>query len=128
MELSTEDGVCPLFTFAMNVIVFLEMSGKWPDDVLAIQAIKAEFYKHMSDLLEKDNIRAIVFPRFLQVLWEGYVFRIEVCYRREIYLQRLVETPDGDWKEKDTEAAINLEKQMEMVPKITTSLARYIKH
>ncbi|XP_063610087.1 nucleolar protein 6-like [Penaeus indicus] len=123
MELSDEDGVCPLFTFAMNVIVFLEMSGKWPDDVLAIQAIKAEFYKHMSDLLEKDNIRAIVFPRFLQVLWEGYVFRIEVCYRREIYLQRLVETPDGDWKEKDTEAAINLEKQMEMVPKITTSLA-----
>ncbi|ROT73818.1 putative nucleolar protein 6 [Penaeus vannamei] len=123
MELSNENGVCPLFNFAINVIVFLEMSGKWPDDVLAIQAIKAEFYKSMFDLLAKENIKAIVFPRFLQVLWEGYVFRIEVCYRREIYLQRLVETPDGDWKEKDTEAAINLEKQMEMIPKITTSLA-----
>lgn len=123
IELSNENGVCPLFNFAINVIVFLEMSGKWPDDVLAIQAIKAEFYKSMFDLLVKENIKAIVFPRFLQVLWEGYVFRIEVCYRREIYLQRLVETPDGDWKEKDTEAAINLEKQMEMIPKITTSLA-----
>ncbi|XP_042871815.1 nucleolar protein 6-like [Penaeus japonicus] len=123
MELRHEMGDCPPFTFAINVIVFLEMSGKWPDDVLAIQAIKAEFYKNMSDLLEKEKTRAIVFPGFLQVLWEGYVFRVEVCYRREIYLQRLVENADGDWREKDTEAAINLEKQMEMIPKITTSLA-----
>lgn len=70
-----------LVPFSFTVIVFLEMSGKWPDDVLAIQAIKAEFYKSMFDLLVKENIKAIVFPRFLQVLWVSMLLSSDgLCY------------------------------------------------
>lgn len=33
----------------------LESSGKWPDEVEAIQQIKAAFYVKMSELLTKDR-------------------------------------------------------------------------
>ena len=33
----------------------LESSGKWPDEVEAIQQIKAAFYVKMSELLGKDH-------------------------------------------------------------------------
>ena len=33
----------------------MESSGKWPDEVEAIQQIKAAFYVKMSELLSKDH-------------------------------------------------------------------------
>jgi len=51
------------------VIVFLEISGKWPDDIEAIQAIKAEFHSKMADSLLKDNVVVQLFPQYLQILW-----------------------------------------------------------
>ncbi|XP_063886940.1 nucleolar protein 6-like [Scylla paramamosain] len=120
---SGHEGPSAVFKYAMEVIIFLEISGKWPDDLDAIQAIKAEFHSKMCDLLSKDNITAIVFPGFLQILWMGYFFRVQVCYLREIYLQRLVETPEGDWKEQETAAATQLELEIETLPRLTTALA-----
>lgn len=60
----------------------------------------------------------IVFPQM------GYFFRVQVCYLREIYLQRLVETPEGDWKEQETAAATQLELEIETLPRLTTAIAR----
>nr|XP_045581475.1 nucleolar protein 6-like [Procambarus clarkii] len=123
LQFSENGGNWQTFNYAMEVNVFLEISGKWPDDLQAIQAIKAEFHSKMSDLLQQDSITTVVFPKYLQILWEGYVFRVRVCYLREIYVQRLVETPEGDWREQDTAAAIQLEKQIEIIPRFTTALA-----
>ncbi|MPC25323.1 Nucleolar protein 6 [Portunus trituberculatus] len=121
---SGREGTSGVFRYAMKVIIFLEISGKWPDDLDAIQAIKAEFHSKMCDLLSQDNITAVVSPNFLQILWMGYFFRVQVCYLREIYLQRLVETPEGDWKEQETAAATQLELDIETLPRLTTAIAR----
>ncbi|XP_045117348.1 nucleolar protein 6-like [Portunus trituberculatus] len=120
---SGREGTSGVFRYAMKVIIFLEISGKWPDDLDAIQAIKAEFHSKMCDLLSQDNITAVVSPNFLQILWMGYFFRVQVCYLREIYLQRLVETPEGDWKEQETAAATQLELDIETLPRLTTAIA-----
>ena len=37
------------------VVCQLESSGKWPDEVEAIQQIKAAFYVKMSELLSRDH-------------------------------------------------------------------------
>ncbi|KAK7073657.1 hypothetical protein SK128_015685 [Halocaridina rubra] len=113
----------PLFNYAIKVNVFLETSGKWPDDLIAIQAIKAEFYKTMASLLKKDKINVVPFPGLLQILWEGFVFHVKVCYRREIYLSRLVEKCEGILREEDTNDAIALEQQLEILPRLNTALA-----
>lgn len=55
--------------YLFAVIVFLEISGKWPDDLEAVQAVKAEFHSKMSDILKQDNITTVLFPQFLQILW-----------------------------------------------------------
>lgn len=39
----------------LSVVCQLEASGKWPDEVEAIQQIKAAFYVKMSELLNKDH-------------------------------------------------------------------------
>lgn len=54
----------------------------------------------------------------------GYFFRVQVCYLREIYLQRLVQTSEGDWKEQETAAASQLELEIEILPRLTTAIAR----
>lgn len=123
LQFSGLEGPSAVFRYAMEVIIFLEISGKWPEDLEAIQAIKAEFHCKMCDTLLKDGITAVVFPGFLQILWMGYFFRVQVCYLREIYLQRLVETPDGDWKEQETAAATQLELDIEIIPRLTTAIA-----
>ncbi|XP_071514441.1 nucleolar protein 6 isoform X1 [Panulirus ornatus] len=120
---SGNGGHYQVFCHAMEVVVFLEISGKWPDDLAAIQAVKAEFHCKMSDLLKQDRVTSVVLPKFLQILWEGYIFRVRVCYRREIYLRRLVERTTGDWREQDTPDAIHLEKHTEIIPRFTSALA-----
>lgn len=39
----------------VSVVCQLESSSKWPDEVEAIQQIKAVFYVKMSELLSKDR-------------------------------------------------------------------------
>ncbi|XP_050699179.1 nucleolar protein 6-like isoform X2 [Eriocheir sinensis] len=123
LQFSEQDGPSAIFKYAMEVVIFLEISGKWPEDLDAIKAIKAEFHGKMCDMLQKDGITAVVFPGFLQILWMGYFFRVQVCYLREIYLQRLVQTSAGDWKEQETAAASQLELEIEILPRLTTAIA-----
>ncbi|XP_068242070.1 nucleolar protein 6 isoform X1 [Palaemon carinicauda] len=123
VQFATEIGEVPPYTYAIEVNVFLETSGKWPDNLVAIQAIKAEFYKTMASQLTDNGIAALTFPKYLQVLWNGYIFHVKVCYRREIYLSRLVANDDGVLREQDTDAAIKLETELEILPRITSALA-----
>ncbi|XP_066977982.1 nucleolar protein 6 [Macrobrachium rosenbergii] len=123
VQFSEQYGSVPSYNYAIEVNVFLETSGKWPDDLVAIQAIKAEFYKTMASQLKADGIAALAFPKNLQVLWHGYFFHVKVCYRREIYLCRLVENDEGALREQDTADAVKLETELEILPRITTALA-----
>ena len=44
-----------LYCYLLSVVCQLESSGKWPDEVEAIQQIKAAFYVKMSELLSRDH-------------------------------------------------------------------------
>lgn len=61
------------------VMLLLEISGKWPDELRAIQAIKAEFHMKMADMLKEDGITVQIYPTFLQILW--------VIIQREIHFE-----------------------------------------
>jgi len=64
------------------VVCQLESSGKWPDEVEAIQQMKAAFYVKMSELLSKDR-SLLCSPTFhyLDVLkvWFAYVYICQFC-------------------------------------------------
>ncbi|KAK3881250.1 hypothetical protein Pcinc_014302 [Petrolisthes cinctipes] len=118
-----DGGRCKTFTYPMEVMLLLEISGKWPDNLSAIQAIKTEFHLKILEMLRIDGFTVELFQTYLRILWEGYVFHVRVCYMREIYLCRLVDTPDGDCKEQETAAATRLERHTDILPRFSTALA-----
>jgi len=77
-----------------DVVVQFESSGRWPDDLIAIQKTKIAFLLKMSELLEKagvvtriglENIdRPTMNSAFLEVVYcEGSAFRIRIYHDRE---------------------------------------------
>ena len=69
----------------------LESSGKWPDEVEAIQQIKAAFYVKMSELLSRDH-SLVSSPTFdhLDIL-KALTYRLHnalmFCRRMDLYLE-----------------------------------------
>jgi len=77
-----------------DVVVQFESSGRWPDDLIAIQKTKIAFLLKMSELLEKAGVvtriglENIDYPTmnsaFLEVVYyEGSAFRIRIYHDRE---------------------------------------------
>ncbi|XP_038078124.1 nucleolar protein 6-like [Patiria miniata] len=114
---------CPEWVPAIKVICQLEGSGKWPDDVPAIQRIKAAFHIRLADMLHK-QCRLVTFatPSYVDVLKEGYVFRVEVAHRREIGLLKETYTPDGMKVLRDNQQSLELERRTVMLPRLTSTL------
>lgn len=58
-----------LQSLSITVQLFLEISGKWPDDLVAIEAIKVEFMCKIADLLRENGTTTYIFPTYLLVIW-----------------------------------------------------------
>jgi len=66
------------------VILELEESSQWPNDIQAIQALKASFYVLLSRELKKHHaLECLVTKQFIDVFVEGLVFRIHIYVPQE---------------------------------------------
>jgi len=68
-----EDGSLPIklpkYVEPINIIVQLESSGKWPDDLKAISRLKCAFLIRIGELLKQQfGLVTQAFPRYLDVL------------------------------------------------------------
>lgn len=93
-------------------VMTFESSGQWPDDVVAIQAMKMAFYEHIAAKLvevEPDNRAAIVMDvdadsnkswdaAALEIISpSGFAFRGRIHHERErVLLQRILADKDED--------------------------------
>ncbi|PWW76794.1 Nrap protein [Tuber magnatum] len=96
-----------------DVVVQFESSGRWPDDLTAIQKTKIAFLLKMSELLEKASavtrigLENIDYPAmnsaFLEVVYhEGSAFRIRIYHDREqTLLERQLLNKDLPGKKRD---------------------------
>ncbi|CAH3109711.1 unnamed protein product [Porites lobata] len=109
---------CP----AIEVVLQFETSGKWPDDVTAIQHIKAAFHIRLAELLKTEySLVTAVSPKHVDVHKDGFVFRIKIMHYREmVLLQQCAATKDG--KAKDDKAARELEREIIHLPILTSTL------
>ncbi|KAJ1559762.1 hypothetical protein HK405_009447, partial [Cladochytrium tenue] len=88
----------PVLCDAMDVIVQLEGSSKWPQTLAALQQAKLAFYVRMAELLKSEGLQTNVSrpdPRdpvasgFLEVaIPPGYVFRVRIKSGHEAALAR----------------------------------------
>jgi U3 small nucleolar RNA-associated protein 22 len=73
----------------VEVVLHLESSSKWPDDLAAISRIKSAFYiKLGSTLRSKHQFRTTVALDFLDVLVKGFVFRTRIFHDREVLIHQ----------------------------------------
>jgi U3 small nucleolar RNA-associated protein 22 len=113
----------PKYFKPLEVIIQLEGSGKWPNDINALQRVKASFYIELSQRLSKQyGLLAYINSDYLDVLQDGFIFRIIIACHKELVLLRQIKTSEGLIKTIDSEIADNLELKTEILPKISSAL------
>jgi U3 small nucleolar RNA-associated protein 22 len=77
----------PPWILPLKVVCHLEGSSKWPDDLIAMQKIKAAFHLRISQLLQdKCKLTAVPTEQNVLINKHGYVFQLSVANDREILL------------------------------------------
>jgi U3 small nucleolar RNA-associated protein 22 len=73
-----------------EMVIHFESTTQWPDDIDAIRALKAAFYLHLAERLQRtyEGVLAIPTFQYLDVSHSRYhmAFRIRIVHEREIYL------------------------------------------
>ncbi|KAH9363405.1 hypothetical protein HPB48_019463 [Haemaphysalis longicornis] len=106
-----------------TVVVHMEATGKWPDNLEALRRVKAAFHLTLARLL-RDNERLVTapHPEYVDVLKEGFVFRVRIAAHKEIGLAKQSIAPNGAIKVKDTELSSKIEFETEILPGLTSTL------
>uniref|UniRef100_A0A2C9LX97 Nucleolar protein 6 n=1 Tax=Biomphalaria glabrata TaxID=6526 RepID=A0A2C9LX97_BIOGL len=113
----------PQFVPPLDVICMLESSGKWPEDVDAIQHMKTLFHiKIGNELKEKHFYSVSIHSSHVDVLKDGYVFRIKIVNTKELAVLRTHKTDDGMVKFRETDESLALEREIIALPYITSLL------
>lgn len=113
----------PRYVEPIGVIIHLETSGQWPDNIQAIDRLKCAFLIKIGQLLHsKFGLTVQPFARHLDVLKDGFVFRIKLTYFREVTLLRELRDSDGVLRVRDNPESLRLEKEALILPQLTSTL------
>lgn len=74
-------GACP---DPLEIVLQLEGSGRWPDDPVAIRKTKVAFCLKIADSLqEKWGVCCVAAEDAVDLLTEGFVFRLSILYEKD---------------------------------------------
>ncbi|XP_052280548.1 nucleolar protein 6-like isoform X9 [Dreissena polymorpha] len=114
---------CPPYTHLLKVVCTLEGSGKWPDNLDAMRRLKAAFHLQLAQALRTTfSLPTRVGVGHVDIVKDHYVFRLVLCYTREISQLRSLRTTDGKLVKRDTEEALVLERETIALPRLTSTL------
>eukprot|EP00054_Salpingoeca_dolichothecata_P004849 m.32177 g.32177 ORF g.32177 m.32177 type:complete len:923 (+) comp14918_c0_seq2:977-3745(+) len=84
---STDWRPAEIFIPVLEVLATFETSGKWPDDIRAIQKVKAAFYVNIAAKLRQQfGVVSTPTERFLDILFGGFVYRLIIFVERECHI------------------------------------------
>ncbi|CAN8001209.1 unnamed protein product, partial [Ixodes hexagonus] len=105
------------------LVVHMEATGKWPDELEALRRVKAAFHVTLAKLLQENaKLVATAHPEYVDVLKDGFVFRLRIAAHKEIGLARQSVGPNGAIAIKDTELSRKIEFETEILPSLTSTL------
>jgi U3 small nucleolar RNA-associated protein 22 len=110
----------------LNGIIQLSASGKWPDEVDAMQRIKAAFYNEISKKMHAQfpTTTVSVMPDCIEALKGGFVFRLQIVHPKEIALAKEEISPTNNLTKlyRENEESLRLEYESKILPKLTSYL------
>nr|CAI5842983.1 unnamed protein product [Callosobruchus analis] len=112
----------PRYCAVVESVLQLEHSSKWPSDLKALQFLKTAFYLEIAKILHSEHkIIAHATPDFIDVLYEGVVFRYFLHIPKElVLLKRSAET--ALTSEKTPHEIDLLEQRLKLLPKMVGAL------
>lgn len=86
----------PMYLPSLSVLLTLQTSGKWPDDLEAVRRIKAAFYIQLAEKLRVlFDLVTRVFIDHIIVERKGYIFKLVIAYHRDVALLKRFVEPNG---------------------------------
>ncbi|KAK9869244.1 hypothetical protein WA026_002994 [Henosepilachna vigintioctopunctata] len=116
-------NAAPKYVEPIECAIYLEHSSKWPTDLDALHHMKILLYLEISKLLFKNyKIVSSVKPSFIDVLYDGTIFRYTLFVSKEVGLLKKSVKANGALIYRDTEKSLELEKKFTILPKIIGAL------
>ncbi|XP_044746051.1 nucleolar protein 6-like [Coccinella septempunctata] len=114
---------CPRYVEPIECVIQLSHSSKWPGDLNELRQKKIEFLKLISSLLKKQyNIVSSVQPPYLEIVYEGFVFRYNLYVSKEIALLKRQDDSNSSIMTQNIDVGVEMEKNLILVPKIVGAL------
>ncbi|XP_078495904.1 nucleolar protein 6-like [Ciona intestinalis] len=120
-EIPVPGEPCPAFTQPIQVQCSLEGSGSWPQDPHALRRLKAAFHIAIVDEL-KPLFPCVTSQSYIDLIKDGFVFRISMVYPREVVVLQTHRTKEGMVRVRDTKESIELEKNIVKLPQLSSLL------
>ncbi|KAH8288604.1 hypothetical protein KR054_006082, partial [Drosophila jambulina] len=112
-----------LASHVQRVVIQLGQSGKWPNELAALRALKTAFLIEIGEKLEAQCLlKWAITAEGLLVLKQGFCFLIELAHSKELALLKQEVTEKGVTTYVDNPASRHLERQHYILPKVTGSL------
>ncbi|XP_017076437.2 nucleolar protein 6 [Drosophila eugracilis] len=112
-----------LSSHVQRVVIQLGQSGKWPNQLTALRALKTAFLIEIGEKLEeKCHLRWVMTAEGLMVLKQGFCFLIELAHNKELALLKQEITERGITTYVDNPASRSLERQHYILPKVSGAL------
>ncbi|KAG5672934.1 hypothetical protein PVAND_003021 [Polypedilum vanderplanki] len=110
----------------LNGVIQLTASGKWPDEIDAMQRIKAAFYNEIAKKTQVQYPTTIihVMSDCIEVLKNKFVFRLKIVHPKEIALAKEEISPTNNLTKlyRENEESLKLEYESKVLPKLTSFL------
>lgn len=104
------------------MLIFTGIHSKWPNDLEAVRNVKTAFYLKIAELLDEQRIISRVNPNYLDIYYEGLLFRYRIYHPKEVSLLKKGTTTDGIVVYRDTKESMDLEEELNIRPKIQGAL------
>ncbi|XP_016948963.1 nucleolar protein 6 [Drosophila biarmipes] len=112
-----------LASHVQRVVIQLGQSGKWPNELEALRAIKLAFLIEIGEKLEAQcHLKWLLCVDGLLVLKQGYCFLIQLAHTKELALLKKVVNERGITTYEDNPDSRLLERQHYILPKVSGAL------
>ncbi|KAH8344265.1 hypothetical protein KR084_009047, partial [Drosophila pseudotakahashii] len=112
-----------LASHVQRVVIQLGQSGKWPNELTALRALKTAFLIEIGEKLEAQcRLKWVLTADGLLVLKQGYCFLIELAHNKELALLKQEVTERGITTYIDNPASRSLERLHYILPKVSGAL------
>lgn len=115
-------SMAPRYVAPIECVIQMAQHSKWPNDLEALRSMITEFYFVISTKLKEEHkMVSLVTKNYMDVYYEGLVFRLIIYQPKEIILMKKV-YDEGVVSYKENVESFKFDRKLNILPKIQGAL------